>query len=145
MRFVGKALLYEALGDGEHFGDVVGGFGEFLRGDDVELALVAEEPVGVELGDLGGGFALGYGGGDDFVAALLQDFLAHMADVGDVLDVDDLQAVELEGAAYPVGHQVGSEVADVGVAVHGWAAGVHFDDAALYGAHFVNSLGESVV
>ena len=97
------------------------------------------------MGDLGGGFALGDGGGDDFVAALFQDFLAHMADVCDVLDVDDLQAVELEGAAYPVCHQVGSEVADVGVAVHGGAAGVHLDDAALDRAHFVNSLGESVV
>ena len=36
-----------------------------------------------------------------------------------------------QGPANPVGHHVGAQVADVGVAVHCWPAGVHTDDARL--------------
>ena len=72
---------------------MLAGPGEYVGVLDVEAGFVAVEAAGVELGDFGDGFAFGEGGEDHFVAAGFDQFLAHMADVGDVFDVLDLQAV----------------------------------------------------
>ena len=63
-------------------------------------------------------------GGDDLVLAAVEQLLPHVTDVGDVLDVLDLEAARCEVAAQPVGHEVRAQVADVDVAVDGRAAGV---------------------
>lgn len=85
---------------------MVSGFGEILGGNDVELAFVFKESVGVELCDLCWGFAFGDCGSDDFVATLFQDLLSHVANISDVLDVYNFAAVDLKGAPYPVCHEV---------------------------------------
>ena len=93
----------------------------------VELPFIPQEALGVELGDLGGGLALGDGRGDNFVLPPLQHLLPHVPDIGDVLRLDYFQPLDLEGAADPVGHQVGPQVSDVRIAVHRGATRVHLD------------------
>ena len=63
--------------------------------------------------------------GDDLVLAPVEQLLAHVADVGDVLDVAHRVAARAAAAAQPVGEQVRAQVAQVDRAVHGRAAGVH--------------------
>ena len=116
-----------------------------MGGQDVDAFLIPPEAVGVELRDFGHGFTLGQGGEDHLVAAGFHQFLAHMPHVGDVFDVMDRAAVGGQDAAYPVGHQVGAEVADVGVAVHGGAAGVHRHPAGGDGPDFLNGFGQGIV
>ena len=65
------------------------------------------------------------------LAIALESPLRQGVLVGDVLDGNDRQSLVLERPADPVGHQVGAKVADVGVAVHGRAAGVHLDHPGL--------------
>ena len=59
------------------------------------------------------------------VLAAVEPLVAQVADVGDVLDVEDLDPVVQERPPDQVGQQVAAQVADVGVAVDGRAAGVH--------------------
>ena len=87
LNYVGEALLEEALNDGDHLWDVVGGPGEVVGRQDVQPALVPVEDPGVVLGDLLGGPALGEGCQDDLVSPRFQGLLAHVAYVGDVLDM----------------------------------------------------------
>ena len=68
-----------------------------------------------------------------------------MAYVGDVLHVGDLVPTANEQASDAVGHQVGPQVSNVGVAVHRRAAGVHSGDAGLQRNEFLDLVGESVV
>ncbi len=52
-----------------------------------------------------------------------------MAHVSDVLDMVNGVALVVENAPYPVSHEVGTEVAQMGIAVHCWPAGVQAHDA----------------
>ena len=115
------------------------------RRSDPQSLLVSQERLGVELRNLLGCLALGQGGGDHLVLALLQHLLAHVAHVGDVLDVDDAEVLKLKGTADPVGHEVGAHVADVGVAVDCGPAGVHPDDARLQGLQLFRLPGKGIV
>ena len=126
---VGFAVVHQPADHVQHFRNVMGGPGEHVGRLDVGAFLVLPEPFGVELADFLEGFALGQRGHDHLVAAGLGQFLPHVADIGDVLDVVDLEAIGLEDAADPVRHHVGPEVTDVGVPVDGWPAGVHGNPA----------------
>ena len=119
--------------------------GKFVGGKDVHLGFVGVEGFGVEVGNLPGSLALGKGGENYLVAAPLQLLLPHVAHVGDVLDVDDLSAPFGKGASYPVGHEVGAQVAHVGVAVNGGAASVDAGYARLDGGYCFHPLVEGVV
>ena len=75
---------------------------------------------------------------DDLVLALVHQLLAHVAYVGDVLDVDDLVALDLQGPAHPIRHEVGTEVPDVDGAVDCGPAGVHANGARLVETDLLN-------
>ena len=143
--FVGVAVAHQLFHHSYHFRDVVGGPGKDVGRQDVHPLLVLEEAVGVELGDLPDGLPFGQGGHNHLVAAGLHQFLAHVAHVGDVLDVVNVQPLHHQGAANPVGHHVGAQIADVGVAVHRRPAGVHFDFAGFNGLNFVNLFRQGIV
>ena len=78
------------------------------------------------------------------VLAPVEALVAEVADVGDVLDVEDLDAVVEEDAPDQVGEHERPQVADVGEAVDGRAAGVHPDAAAVGGAKRLDGPGEGV-
>ena len=65
------------------------------------------------------------------VLAAVEPLVPQVADVGDVLDVEDLEPVVQERPADEVGEQVTAQVADVGVAVDRRPARVHPDPAGL--------------
>ena len=119
--------VLEALGEGEHLGDVLGRAREDVRRQDVDQRLVGVERGLVGVGDLGRRLVLEPGLDEHPVLAAVEPLVAQVPDVGDVLDVEDLEAVVQQDAPDEVGEQVGPQVADVGVAVDGRAAGVHPD------------------
>ena len=142
---VGVTLLHQRADYRQHFGDVLAGPREHVSIHYVQPRLVAMETASVQLGDLLDGLALGQGGEDHLVATGLHQFLTHMADVGNVLDVMDLEAVMHEGPANPVGHHVGPQVADMGVAINGRPAGVHAHFARLCGLDLFYPFCQGVV
>ena len=103
---VGEPFRDQALDDLQHLVDVARGPREVVCRDDVELAFVAQEAGGVCLGDLRRRLSRRERRRDHLVLALLQRLLAHVADVGDVLDVEYAQALQFQRAPDPVGHQV---------------------------------------
>ena len=106
---------------------------------------VPVEGLGVELGYFLWGFALGQSGGNHLVLTLLQHLLAHVAHVRDVLHLDDAEALYLKRPAYPVGHEVGAHVPQVGKSVYGRPAGVHPDNPRLQGLQLLRLSGKGVV
>jgi len=142
---VGGAGADERLDHLDHRRDVLSRLRKVAGGQDVQLRLVFEEGVGVEAGDLRGRLALGAGGGDDPVLFLCELALAHVADVGDVLDVVHRVAVGLQKAAQPVRHEIRAQVADVGVAVDGGPAGVKPDVARPKRSELLLLAGQRVI
>ena len=78
------------------------------------------------------------------VLAAVEPLVAEVAHVGDVLDVEDLDAVVEQHAPDQVREQVAAQVADVGVAVDGRAAGVHPDATRLDRLDRADGSGEGV-
>ena len=109
---VGGAGGGQALDERDHAVDVLGGAGHLLRALDAQGVHVLKKGL-LEVGRvLADGHAGGGGVADDLVV-----------DVGDVHDVVDGDAEQLEGAAENVDLQEGAEVADVAVVVDRGAAG----------------------
>ena len=128
---VGVAGILEPFGEVEHLGDVLGRAREDMGGEDVD-----ERLVGVERGlvcgrDLGRRFVLQARLDEHPVLAAIELVVAQVADVGDVLDVEHVDAVIQQHAPDEVRQQVAPQVADVGVAVDGRAARVHPDATRL--------------
>ena len=142
---IGVTFAYQRLDDGEHLRDVMAGPRENMGLQDVQPFLIAVEPSGVQFGDLLHRLAFGKGGQDHLVPARFHQLLPHVADVGDVLDVLNFEAMMRQGAPNPVGHHVGAQVADVGVPVHRRPAGVHTDNARLRRFDFFYPLSEGIV
>jgi hypothetical protein len=145
IHLVGNALRNQPLNDGDHFRDVLRGARKDMRRQNIELLLVLMEGLGIELRDLGGGLALFAGLGDQLILTAIQYLHAHMADVGDVLDVQHLETSVLEEPAQPVGHGESTQVADMDIAVDGGAAGVHLDLARLQRHELLDLAGQSII
>jgi hypothetical protein len=91
---------------------------------------IQERGVGVEGGlvsvrDLLGRLVLEARRDQHPVLAPVEALVAQMPDVGDVLDLEDVDPVIEHRPADEIGEEEGPEVADVGVAVDGRPAGVH--------------------
>ena len=78
------------------------------------------------------------------VLAAVEALVAEVADVGDVLDLEDVDAVVEDGATDQVGEEERPEVADVGVAVDGRAAGVHPEAPAVARLDGFDGAGQGV-
>ncbi len=115
----------EPLRQVEHLGDVLGRPGEDVGGQDVDQRLVLVEAGLVGIGDLRGRLRLQAGRDQHPVLATIEAFVPEVPDVGDVLDVEDRDAVVQERATDQVREQVAAEVPDVRPAVDGRAARVH--------------------
>ena len=100
------AIGQQSLIDGNHLWDVFAGPREHGCFHDVQAGFVPVEPAGVNVGNLLDRFAFGQSGHDHLIAAGLGQFLAHVTNVGDVLDVGYLHAAVNQRAAHPVGHKV---------------------------------------
>ena len=128
---VGVARILEPLGEVEHLGDVLGRAREDVGREDVDERLVVVERGLVCGRDLGGRLVLEARLNEHPVLASIELVVAQVADVGDVLDVEHLDAVIQQHAPDEVREEVAPQVADMGVAVDGRAAGVHPDATRL--------------
>ena len=90
---VGMAGILEPFGEVEHLGDVLGRAREDVGGEDVDERLVGVERGLVCGGDLGRRFVLQPGLDEHPVLAAIELVVAQVADVGDVLDVEHVDAV----------------------------------------------------
>ncbi len=68
-----------------------------------------------------------------------------MADVGDVHDPLDVVAKIPQGLFQHILHNVGAQVADVGVMVHRGAAGIHFYQVGVVGNEQLLFMGQGIV
>ena len=130
---VGGAGGGQLLDQLDHCGDVLGGAGNLLRAFDAQGVEIFEERL-LEVRRV---FADGDAGG----RRVADDLVVH---VGDVHDVADGDAGELEEAAQDVDLQKGAEVADVAVVVDGGPAGVHAERLAVGGDEFVQLSREGI-
>ena len=114
---------------------------------DVQRGAVRVERVLVVPGDLQGALSLGPGLGQDLVLArgIEVAVVREVPHVGDVLAARDQQPVPLGGAPDQVGQQVGTQVPDVRVAVHGRAAGVDAETATAGGLDLLELPGPGVI
>ena len=136
--------VLELLGQLDHLGDVLGRAREDVRRQDVHERLVGVEGGLVGVGDLGRRLVLEAGLDEHPVLAAVEASSRRWPDVGDVLDVEHIDAVVQQHAPDEVGEEVGPQVADVGEAVHGRAAGVHPDAARLERLDGLDGSGEGV-
>ena len=123
------AVLDQTFRELDHLGDVLGGLGVDVDRQDVDGGFILQPGIGVELSDLRRALALRLGGQLHAVLALVEGVVAHVPDVGDVLDGTNLVAQVLQGPPQDVREEEAAQVADVGVAVDGRAAGVDADQS----------------
>ncbi len=128
-RRVRVAGVLERLGQREHLGDVLGRAREDVSRKDVDQRLVGMEGRFVGVGDLARRLVFETGRDEHRIRSAVEPLVAQVSDIGDVLDLEDIDAVVEQGAADQVGQEVAAQVADMGVAVDGRAAGVHPDAA----------------
>jgi hypothetical protein len=84
---VGVTARDQRLGDLHHARDMLGGAREDVGGQDVQAPFIVQKLVRIASSDLARRDAGVQRLGDDLVFASVEQLLAHMADVGDVLDV----------------------------------------------------------
>ena len=122
---VGVAGVDQPLGEIDHVGDVLGRPREDVRREEIQEPGVGVEGGLVGVGDLGRRLVLQPGRDEHPVLAAVESLVPEMADVGDVLDLQDGDAVIQDDPPDQVRQEEGPEVADVGEAVDRRAAGVH--------------------
>ncbi len=123
-RTVGEALLLEPPDQVDHVGDVIGGPAQDRGGLAAQRGEVAQERLGVELGDLPDRAARSRERSHHLVLAVVR-VAREVADVGDVHHVAHLVTGVLQGPAQDVLEDERAQVADVGVVVDRETAGVH--------------------
>ena len=116
-------------------GDVFAGAGSFVRTQAIEGLEILEES-GLVFGGVIAQGGVGFTDAPD-------DFVLH---VGDVHDVADLEALELQAAPHQIGENEGAEVADVGEVMHGRAAAIEADGFAgrIARDEFLDRAGEGI-
>ena len=111
---------------------------------DVELTAVLKEGVGVELGDLHDGLVLPMRALEHLVLAGI-GIGGQVPHVGDVHDPLDVVAQVTQVLLQHILHDVGAQVADVGVVIDRRAAGVHLYDVRVVGNEFLFFVAGGVI
>ena len=131
---VGVPALQQQRDQLEDLGDAPGDARVGVRAQHVDRVHVLQELRVLLLGQL-----------RDRDAALTRDTHHVVVDVGDVLDVPDLEGLELQVAAHDVEDDVGEGVPEVSHVVRGDPAHVHADDVVLDGSQWLSAARERVV
>ena len=127
---IGITGVHEPGNDFDVLVNTVGGRLHYVRPLDVELAAVLEEGVGIKLRNLHHALVLASGALEHLVFALVRigGQVSYIRDVHDALDrVSDITQILLQH----VFHDIGAEIADVGIVIDRRAAGVHLDDVRM--------------
>ena len=111
---------------------------------DIQLVAVGEKRVGVELGDLHHRLVLPAGALEHFVLAGI-GVGGQVAHIGDIHDTLYVIAQITQGFFQHILHNIGAEVADVGVVVYRRAAGVHFHLVRVVGYKQLFFVGQRII
>src|SRR5439155_9003701 len=122
LRDVGGTGVDQGLDHREYVVDVLRGARKDVGGQDVHRRLVGVEGGFVCGSDLGRRFRLKPSGDEHPVLAPVESLVPQVADIGDVLDVQDIEAVVEQDAPDEVSQQIAAQVADMRIAVHGRSA-----------------------
>ena len=122
---IGKALIQQAGNNFNVFVNTAGGGLNHIGTFDVQLVAVREKGVRIELRDFHNGLVLPLCALEHLILAGV-GIGGKMAHIGDVHHPLDVVAQVSKGFLQHILHDVGAQVADVGIVVHRWAAGVHF-------------------
>ena len=122
---IGFALVQKSLHHMNILVNTVGGRLHNIGPLDVQLVAVREKRVGVVFCDLHDGLVFPTGTLEHLVLAGV-GIGGKVTHIGDVHDTLDVVAGIAQGLLQHILHDVGAQVADVGIVVHRWAAGVHF-------------------
>src|SRR5579883_636448 len=132
--FIGNVLLGQPLDQRNHLLDVLGSACDDLRVLNRQRIQVLEKCLLIARGVFANGNA-----GSRCVA---DDLVVH---IGNVHNVADLYAKQLQRASQDIDMQKGAEVADMAVVVDRGAAGINAERLAVGGLQFFNGVGKSVV
>ena len=141
---IGVALFEQNRDHVDKLVDTVGSRLHHVGAFDVELFAVGKECVGVELRDLHHGLVLALGALEHFVLAGV-GVGGEVSHVGDVHDAVDVVARKAEIFFEHILHDVGAQVADMRVVIHGGAAGVHVHLARCVRNKLLLGLSERII
>ena len=143
-RKVGIALIDQGLYHLDELGDAVGGGLDDVGLFDVELFGVGEERVGVELRDIHDALVLTLSAREHFILAGVR-VGAEVSHVGDIHHAQYVISRVAQVFFEHILHDVGAQVADMGVVVDGGTAGVHLHLALFMRDEFLSGAAESIV
>ena len=141
---VGVALVHQGGDDADIVLHHPRGRLDHVWGLDVQLAAVVKKGVGVESGDLQHPFPLPLGPLEHLVLAGVR-VPGQVAHVGDVHHPVHVVALIAQVLLQHVLHDIGAQVADVGIVVHRGPAGVHLHPARGMGAQGLLAMGGGIV
>ena len=138
------ALLQQRLHHVDILVDAVGSRLDYIGPLDVQLVAVREEGVGIELRDLHDGLVLAAGAFEHLILAGIR-VGCQMAHIGDVHNPLDIVAGVAQGFFQHIFHNIGTQVADVGVVIHRGSAGVHLHLLGIVGNKQFLLVGQRIV
>src|SRR6266700_295020 len=118
---------------------------EDMRREDIEPGLVLVECFGIELSDLQRCFTFFTRLSEHLVLTAIYHFLPHVTDVGNIFNMQHLEAAIFKGTSQPIGHGECAQIADMNITIDGRATGIHFDFSCFDGNDLFDVPGESVV
>src|ERR687897_423098 len=139
------AALDQRLRQLDHLRDVIGRLRHHVGQPDPDRSHVVESLLRVLLRDLERLETLVLDREQHLVDRLRRRLVGHVPHVGDVLHLDHVEPLELEGTADQVGEQERTQVAEVDVAIHRGAAGVDLDLPRLHRHDIVDAARQRVV
>ena len=110
--------------------DAVSGRLHHIGPFDVQFITISKKSIGVKLGNLHNGFVLPAGALEHLVLAGVR-VRSQVTHIGDVHHPLDVVAIIAQCLFQHILHDVGTQVADVGIVVHRWAACVHFHNVGV--------------
>ena len=141
---VGASFIQQGLYHVNVFINAVGGRLHHIRALNVQLVAVGEKGVGVALRNFHNGLMLPAGAFEHFVFAGIR-VRGQVAHVGDIHDPLHRISQIPQGFFQHVLHNVGTEVANVGIVVHRGSAGVHFHQIGIVGDKELFFVGQGIV
>ena len=124
--------------------DTVGGRLHHIGALDIQLVAIGKESIGIKARDVHNGLIFPLGSLDHFILAGI-GIGCQMAHVGDVHNTLDIIAGIAKGLLQHVLHDIGPQVADMGIVVHRRTAGVHLHQVGIIGNEQLFLVGQRII